>query len=559
MEKRMIKTEYKRDVPNLLKNSIGLLIVLAFLAASSMLAVKAFPRIKAVLPTINSKSQEFVQTIFSRQDSPSAQALKTVRFALGSGPLRVDPDNPRYFTDDSGRAIYLTGSHTWLNFQDGVLTDPPPAFDYTTWLEFLKTNNHNFFRLWVWEQAKWSVEEPDPYYHIPQPWSRTGPETALDGKPKFDLTTFNQAYFDRLRQRVIQAGNKGMYVSIMLFDGWSPYFPKAGYADQNPWTGHPFNQDNNINGIDGDPNGDNSGDETHELSVPEVTAIQEAYVKKVIDTVNDLDNVMYEISNESNGGSENTAWQYHFIDLIHAYESGKPKQHPVGMTVQWPEGDNTVLFDSNADWISMNGGLDDPPVADGSKVIIADTDHLCGICGDRVWVWKSFTRGENPLFMDQYDDSYKLNGGGYDMNNPNDVSLRQNLGNTLTYANRMNLVAMTPQPDLCSTGYCLANPIASGAEYLVYLPNGGSTTVDLSDASGSLKVEWFNPDHGTTTEGSNVTGGSVKNFTAPFGGDAVLYVYSTSNPQPSPTPSATRVPTPSPGEEQKYYLPWICH
>ena len=34
----------------------------------------------------------------------------------------------------------------------------------------------------------------------------------------------------------------------------------------------------------------------------EITAIQEAYAKKVIDTVNDLDNVLYEISNESNGG-----------------------------------------------------------------------------------------------------------------------------------------------------------------------------------------------------------------------------------------------------------------
>jgi hypothetical protein len=39
------------------------------------------------------------------------------------------------------------------------------------------------------------------------------------------------------------------------------------------------------------------------------------------------------------------------------------------------------------------------------------------------------------------------------------------MGSTLTYANRMILVDMTPQPSLSSTGYCLANP---GAEYLVY-------------------------------------------------------------------------------------------
>ena len=30
-----------------------------------------------------------------------------------NGPLRVHPTNPRYFTDDSGHVIYLTGSHMW--------------------------------------------------------------------------------------------------------------------------------------------------------------------------------------------------------------------------------------------------------------------------------------------------------------------------------------------------------------------------------------------------------------------------------------------------------------
>ena len=36
------------------------------------------------------------------------------------------------------------------------------------------------------------------------------------------------------------------------------------------------------------------------MQVSAVTALQEAYIRKVIDTVNDLDNVLYEISNESN-------------------------------------------------------------------------------------------------------------------------------------------------------------------------------------------------------------------------------------------------------------------
>ena len=43
-----------------------------------------------------------------------------------------------------------------------------------------------------------------------------------------------------------------------------------------------------------------------------------------------------------------------------------------------------------------------PPTADGRKVILTDTDHLWGIGGDVPWVWKSFLRGLNPLFMDPY-------------------------------------------------------------------------------------------------------------------------------------------------------------
>src|SRR5262245_14572392 len=52
--------------------------------------------------------------------------------APATGPLRVSTVNPRYFTDGSGKAIFLTGSHTWGNLQDytyAKLTSPP-AMDF---------------------------------------------------------------------------------------------------------------------------------------------------------------------------------------------------------------------------------------------------------------------------------------------------------------------------------------------------------------------------------------------------------------------------------------------
>ena len=54
-------------------------------------------------------------------------------------------------------------------------------------------------------------------------------------------------------------------------------------------------------------------------------------------------------------------------------------------------------------------------------------------------------------------------------------------------------------------------------------------TVDLTAASGDLAVEWLNPQTGEVTLGSPVTAGAPRSFTAPFGGDAVLYLYQEAN------------------------------
>jgi hypothetical protein len=435
-------------------------------------------------------------------------------FSGTMGPLKVSKENPRYFADRDGNVVYLTGSHTWSNFKDMGKINPPSPFDYESYLDFLQKYNHNFIRLWTWDLTKYSYDGTFTYAE-PFPWQRTGTENALDGKPKFDLSKFNESYFERLRSRVIDAGKRNIYVSIMLFEGHGLHSSQAPWC----WDGHPFNASNNVNGINGDPNGDGKGLETQTLQIPEITRIQDAYVRKVIDTVNDLDNVLYEIVNES--GAYSTEWQYHIINFIHEYE--KSKKHPVGMTFQYAPGDmrgtNANLFNSPADWISPNpegGYTDNPPPADGSKVILSDTDHLWGIGGDQVWVWKSFCRGLNPLFMDHYFDP-KMD----HYLDPKLDPIRKNLGYTLSYAKRMNLAKAIPKGDLVSTGYCLANP---DVEYLVYLPDGGEATVDLSGASGNMDVEWFNPSKGVVASKETITGGTKQFMKCPFDGDAVLCI-----------------------------------
>ena len=434
------------------------------------------------------------------------------------GPLHVSTVNPRYFENPGGHVVFLTGSHYWKNVQDDDVSNPPAAFDNTAYLDFLQSHNHNFTRLWVWEQARWSDEVTYSHWFAPTLYVRTGPGTAADGGAKFDLTKLNPDYFARLRQRVIDARLRGIYVSVMLFDGWS-IETKPGNSFANPWRAHPFNQSNNINGINGDPNGDASGRETETLSIPAITALQETYVKAVVDAVNDQDNVIYEISNESDHSVN--AWQYHMIDFVRSYEATKPKQHPIGMTVPWPNGVNSDVLNSPADWVSMNGDINNPVVADGGKVSLLDTDHVCGICGDVPWVWKAFVRGHNPLLMDGYDNSPGVSDPAYHPDDPKWEAIRQNLGYVRSYAMRMDLAHALPRGDLASTSYCLA---VVGSEYLVFLPTGGDVTVNLTGVSGTRVVEWFNPATGRTSDGGSVAGGASATLSSPFAGASVVYI-----------------------------------
>ena len=491
------------------------------------------------------------------------------------GPLAVSTENPRYFTPVSGpragRAVYLTGSHIWNNLHDGMGPGPdgpakPERLDYDAYLRFLTDRGHNFIRLWRWEQIR--SQAAGGNYHLnmtPQPWARTGPGTAKDGKPRFDLERFDDDFFARLRDRVVRAGAAGIYVGVMMFDGWALHLSPA----PDHIEGHPFHAGNNVNGI--------SATSINDLQVlpldQRVRDLQEAYLRKVVDTLHDLPNVLWEVANESTGdGSvteefagflgmrelphwdDSTQWQYWVIDVVkrHEAERGYPV-HPIGMTMEFPVADqvkvNEPLLRSRAEWISpgyddekfAGGGhpmapgappsrwFADPPVADGAKVIISDTDHYAPGQGDALWAWKSFLRGHHPILMD-----FGLIGGVQSAGgSPADTgeppfeayeAARWAMGDTRRYAERINLIGTRPRADIASTGYALVHP---GSEYLVLEPygDGRAFTVDLS--AGSYAVEWFD----VATRETSVTGSRAVDqagpaeFSAPFrSGPAVLYL-----------------------------------
>jgi hypothetical protein len=469
-------------------------------------------------------------------DASLDRLLKAVSFRPITAPLRALASNPNYFSDGTGKAIYLTGSHTWNTLQDWGTSDSIQPLDFQAFVRMLVAHHHNFTLLWTTELPTFrglptTKEAPPDFSVAPHPWKRTGPGNASDGKLKFDLTQFNPAYFDRLRVRVRQLHAAGIYTGVYLFSGeWILRF-------RFPGDGYPFTGSNNVNGID-----DGGGTKSVTMTEPNaITAIQDAYVKKVIDTLNEFPNVLWIVSQEAPAGS--TWWNRHLIAVIRAYEAGKPLQHPIGYGVLADSNDATIL-NSDADWIAPAARFFQATSSGGGghprrKVIVNDSDHsYFGMWNEsplenRKFFWINFTNGNQTLFMDPYVVHYpreKRNlcpspvhaiGAGPDKRWEN---VRATMGYIRNYADRMDLAAMTPREKLASTSHVLANTKGPLPEFLVYAPSGGKFTVNLTGQSGPFAVEWMNPATGAKTVGDAIRGGASRTFSPPFPGDAVLYL-----------------------------------
>src|SRR5207302_10676712 len=129
---------------------------------------------------------------------------------------------------------------------------------------------------------------------------------------------------------------------------------------------------------------------------------QDDYVRKVIDTLNDLPSVLWEICEEPPPAIQ--WWQGHMISLVHSYEQGKPLQHPVGY--------NSGVNSPEAEWVAPNQNAHISPANNGGQVLLNDSDHTYfGMWNDSVqtnrnYVWENFTNGSGVLFMDPYEISW---------------------------------------------------------------------------------------------------------------------------------------------------------
>lgn len=451
---------------------------------------------------------------------------------LASRPLRVHPQNPLYFADGSGKAIYLAGHQIFVDLQDNsfnkaLIRDNRRILDWNEYLDFVTAHDFDYIRNWViWSTGSGSMAPLNKAIARPLPYKRVqGQGKAKDSGDKFDMDQFDETFFRRMRSRCEDLQKRGVYVSIMLFEVYGFLEGEAcGNPRQTLWDGNVFNRSNNVNGIDTDYNNDGKGIEFFYTQDKRVLALQKRYVRKVIETVGDLDNVLYEIANELYAPQ----WQYDMIDFVKKCERSRPKQHLVLMspggrtqTGGWKQMEPELVTKGPSDCFAVAGSWNanayakkNPPANNTGKPGIVDMDHVSAGSSDVGYVWSALTRGYH---FNLYDKPFEKP----DAEGPAWQRIRRNVSQAAAYAKRMDLKNAHPRADLATTGFCLACP---SEQYIIYQPGSEPFEVSGLVAQADYLYEWFDTDRYHVVEKSRFTSSAASKSFTPSKKEMVLFL-----------------------------------
>lgn len=246
-------------------------------------------------------------------------------------PIQLHPDNPHYFLFRGKPTILFTaGEHYSMAMNR--------SFDYIKYLDTLQSLGFNHSRVYTGVKR----ERPGEYAidgnalaveakDFICPWKRTNIPGALDGGFKYDLEQWNEEYFARWKDILVEAGKRNIELEIILH---GPLH--MGWDNVGPWGVCPLNIANNINGV-----GDMDYCDVLTMKNPEMVKILDKYMVKMINELNEFDNFHYECTNEPytyttmeqvwaktyDDKSLRLEWQQHVADVIYETEKLLPNQH----------------------------------------------------------------------------------------------------------------------------------------------------------------------------------------------------------------------------------------
>jgi hypothetical protein len=418
----------------------------------------------------------------------TAQAEPTLK------PIELHPENPHYFLWRGKPTVLITSGEHY----GGVLNRD---FDYKKYFKTLESLGFNLTRTFSGAYC-----EPVGAFKIQNntlapakgrlicPWARSNETGYANGGNKFDLTRWNPAYFQRLRDFVNEAGKHGIVVELVLF---CPFY------EDSMWELSPMNAANNINGI-----GKMIRTEVYTLKYPRLLAVQDAMVRRIVKELKDFDNLYYEICNEAYFGGVTLEWQAHIADTIAEAEAGFKAKHLIAQNIA---NKYQKITDPNPRVSIFNFHYAKPPdtVTDNYGLSRVIGDDETGFAGSepkpyRLEGWDFIIAG--GAVYDNLDYSFCVGheDGTATINAPGGggAVLHKQLGILSDFINSFDFIRMKPDNSVIKGGIpekaAARALVENGRAYAIYINGGSEAQLQVQLPDGKYTAEWLNTKTGKT-------------------------------------------------------------
>jgi hypothetical protein len=422
-------------------------------------------------------------------------------FAQGSQPIRLHPENSHYFLFRGKPTVLITSAEHY-----GAVLNPD--FDYLTYLNVLqaaglnltRTVNGNYLESKDGTIIPWAADQntlcPRPGHYL-APWARSSTPGYHNGGNKFDLEKWDEVYFRRLKDFVLEAGKRGIVVEFNM--------NYVMYGEDLGWILNPMNIRNNVNGV-----GNIAFDLVNTMSDRGVLAAQDSLLRKTVTELNEFDNVYYEICDEpyiSHADQKLTdEWQNHLVSTLVETERSLPNKHMIA----WNYANfSAEVINPNTAVSVFNFHYAYPPTAvplnyKWNKAIAFDETHEGTVTRDRRREAWAFILSGGAVY-NNLDWSFALDdptgtgkveqpGGRYDAQ-----QLRKQLSALKDFIQSFNFIRMFPHSSILqdlapgATAYALVEP---GAACAIYVLGGKQSTFSVDVRAGKYRAEWLNPRSG---------------------------------------------------------------
>ena len=419
-------------------------------------------------------------------------------------PLALHPDNPHYFLFRGQPTILITSAEHY-----GAVLNRD--FDFEKYLQELEAHGLNLTRTFTGVYC-----EDFKSFGITRntlapvegklicPWARSDKPGYAGGGNKFDLAKWDDAYFQRLKTFLEEAGKRGIVVELVLF---CPFY------EDSMWNLSPMNAANNVNDIgkvarNAAYNRDKNGD---------LQAAQEALVKKLAAELNGFDNLYFEVCNEPYFGGVTDDWQRRIIDVIADAEQSLPNQHLISQNVA----NGSKKIEQPHPGVSIfNFHYANPPTAVKENFaldkVIGENETGFKGTGDthyRMEAWEFLLAGGGLFNNLDYSFAVGHEDGSYQYPNTTpgggNRGFRKQIAALKEFLDGFEFTRMKPDEAVIKGGLpangrarVLSQP---GRQYAAYFFGGPSATPSLALPAGKYQAEWVSPITGEVLKSEAVT------------------------------------------------------